>query len=295
VSHETNVFLDYLASLPPVPAVPSAARDRRALLAERFDSGPDDVLARSTRRNGIPVREFSPPPGLRAAGTLVYVHGGGWVAGDTRTHDGICRWLCRESGYEVVSVEYRRAPESKHPAAVEDVVTVLLNIGSHASPGTPLAIAGDSSGAHIALQAALVWSNTSRHDPLSRMILIQPACDPTMSEKSWRVYGSAYFLTAKAMRWFWDSYIPVQEQKPLWDADLSCLPDTLIIRSTLDPSQDEAEVLARAMQSAGVNVDERCLEDLPHGCLTMPAAFPSAVGHTIAAAHWLRALPPTAP
>ena len=51
---------------------------------------------------------------------LLYFHGGGFVVGDLDTHDAPCRVLCRHAGVDVLSVEYRKAPEHPFPAYVED-------------------------------------------------------------------------------------------------------------------------------------------------------------------------------
>jgi len=69
----------------------------------------------------LPVRVYTPSPeaGLPL---IVWFHGGGWVTGNLDTHDQVCRMLSDETGAVVVSVDYRLAPETKFPGAVEDCV-----------------------------------------------------------------------------------------------------------------------------------------------------------------------------
>src|SRR5919197_1428407 len=82
-----------------------------------------------------------------ATGTVVYLHGGGWVVGDLDTADPTCRRLAAASGCEVVSVGYRLAPEHPYPAALEDAWAVVR--WALARPGR-LAVYGESAGAALA-------------------------------------------------------------------------------------------------------------------------------------------------
>ena len=67
----------------------------------------------------IRVRVYR-PSAAPALPILVWFHGGGWVIGSLETHDNLCRLLCDDAGAIVVSVDYRLAPETKFPGAVDD-------------------------------------------------------------------------------------------------------------------------------------------------------------------------------
>ena len=79
---------------------------------------------------------------------LVWLHGGGWVSGSAREHDGICRVLCNAARCVVLAVNYRLAPEFPFPAAVEDVLAALRWAAASAdappllADGARLAVAG---------------------------------------------------------------------------------------------------------------------------------------------------------
>jgi len=60
--------------------------------------------------------------------TVVFFHGGGWVAGDLDTHDRQARWLAIETGAAVISVDYRRPPETRFPGAFEDAFAALRDV-----------------------------------------------------------------------------------------------------------------------------------------------------------------------
>ncbi len=257
------------------------ARTRRRLLAQMFDTGPDTISSVDGEIAGVPVRRYGTE--LCSNELTVYVHGGGWITGDLDTHDGICRRLVDATGRPLVAVNYRRPPEYPAPAAVDDVLAV---VGELAAVGGRLGIAGDSSGAHIVVEA--VRQSIVQHPErgIHSILLIQPACDPAMRSRSWQRLGSGFFLSAAAMRWYWDAYRG-DDRRPLWDEDLSSLPETLVITSSLDPSADEAIVLVGHLRASGVRVEHEALDGYTHGCLTLPAAFPSLAQTITSAGQWL--------
>ena len=102
------------------------------------------VHAGALRREKLPV--------------LVYLHGGGWVAGSVATHDPFCRLLSEAAGVIIASVEYRLAPEHPHPAALEDAFAAVHWAANNAArwggDAGRLALGGDSSGGHLAAVTA---------------------------------------------------------------------------------------------------------------------------------------------
>lgn len=279
---EAEAFLAEVNMLPPVELGDAqGARARRRLLAQQFDSGPASVSSVDDVVAGVRVRRYGGE--LTGDGLIVYVHGGGWITGDLQTHDGICRRLVDATATPVVAIDYRRPPEHPSPAAVDDVLAVL---GKIATDGRRLSIAGDSSGAQIVVEAVRQSIVQYPERDIRSILLIQPACDPVMQSLSWQRLGSGFFLSAAAMRWYWTAYRG-DDRQPLWDQDLSSLPETLVVTSSLDPSADEAIVLVDHLRAIGVTVDHVALDGYTHGCLTLPAAFPSLAQTIIAAGQWL--------
>jgi len=279
---ETTAFLAEIGALAPIKLGDvESARTRRRLLAQMFDSGPDTISSVDGEIAGVPVRRYGTE--LCSNELTIYVHGGGWITGDLDTHDGICRRLVDATGFPLVAVNYRRPPEDPAPAAVDDVLAV---VGELAAVGGRLSIAGDSSGAHIVVEAVRQSIVQYPERDIRSILLIQPACDPAMGSLSWQRLGSGFFLSAAAMRWYWNAYRG-DDRRPLWDHDLSSLPETLVITSSLDPSADEAIVLASRLRASGVTVDHEALDGYTHGCLTLPAAFPSLAQTITSAGQWL--------
>ena len=68
----------------------------------------------------IEVREYSSKSINKSGSSLVYFHGGGWVIGDTDTHDNICRYICKKLNMKIFSVNYRLSPEYKFPIPFND-------------------------------------------------------------------------------------------------------------------------------------------------------------------------------
>src|SRR3546814_13089606 len=87
---------------------------------------------------GVPVRVYTPQEAAR--GTIILFHGGGWTVGSVADYDHFARSLAELTGHDVVSVEYRLAPENPFPAAVEDAWAVVGEIEADG----PLFLLGDS-------------------------------------------------------------------------------------------------------------------------------------------------------
>ena len=108
---------------------------------------------------GVRTRRYK-PHGPRP-GTLVFMHGGGWVVGDAESYDGFARALAAGTGRQVVSVDYRLAPDHPYPAAIEDCFAVTQALLLDTLTG-PLALCGDSAGgalaAVVANEGADSWS-----------------------------------------------------------------------------------------------------------------------------------------
>jgi acetyl esterase len=131
---------------------PEQARGLGPALAEMYGAGPgmarvEDVLV-STPDGPVPVRVLVPHD--TCDGVLVYYHGGGWVVGAVAEFDTLARILARRTRCAVVLVEYRLAPEHRHPAAVDDAWSVLRWAAQHrleiAGTDVPLIVAGRQPG-----------------------------------------------------------------------------------------------------------------------------------------------------
>ena len=227
----------------------------------------------------IPVREYR-PWGITDSRlpALVYFHGGGWVIGDLDTHDTLCRELSNFAGCAVFSVNYRKAPEHRFPAAVDDALSVTRYVFSQAATmgvdADRIATGGDSAGANLAtVVAQQLRSDASCR--LSMQLLVYPVTDLRMHTASFSEYASGYGLTAAAMRYFRDTYlgdlqlISDPRASPILAKDLSTMPQALILTAGFDPLRDEGRAYADALSAAGNAVQYVCFERQIHGFLGM--------------------------
>lgn len=225
---------------------------------------------------GVPARLYRPTGA--AAPVLLHAHGGGFVFGDLETHDSHCRSLAARSGWAVVAIDYRLAPEHPYPAAPDDVDTVLRWVRAEGTglglDTSRIAIVGDSAGGNLAFTAA--YRNPGA---FAAAIIVYPCIDPTGSLPSYRREDGG--LAPETMDWFWDQYLPAgvdrstPELNPL-RLDLGAMPPCLVITAEHDPLVDEGEALAARLAAAGVEVVGSRYLGMVHGFFGTPELFDAA-------------------
>ena len=231
---------------------------------------------------GVPCRLYLPgsaePAGPASGGAIVFLHGGGFVFGDLDTHDAQARRIANRTGLAVLSVHYRRPPEHKFPAAVEDVDTaVAWLIGAAPSIGldvSRLVALGDSAGGNLALVAALRNPNV-----FAATVLVYPFVDPRQRFDSYR--REAGGLGAEESAWYWRQYATPGDHDdpdlaPIDSAALHSLPPTLVVAAEHDPLVDEDVELARRIEAAGVTTTLTTYPGMIHGFWRHPEQFDAA-------------------
>jgi acetyl esterase len=231
----------------------------------------------------LPVRIYRPSG--EPAAVIAYVHGGGFVIGSIDTHDPICRWMANALGAVVVSVGYRLAPEHPFPAGLDDTVAALAWT-AQLRPDLPLAVAGDSAGATLAIGAAMRMRDEAGPS-LAAQLLWYPAVDPTRGFPSVEENGEGYFLTKEDLAWFTDQYLPdaASRSDPHVDvlhADLAGLPPTVLATAQYDPLRDEGMALAERLDEAGVEAEHVPGPEMIHGFAGFAAVSPGASAHRAA-------------
>jgi acetyl esterase len=205
---------------------------------------------------------------------LVFFHGGGWVIGDVESYDATCRQLANASGCVLVSVEYRRAPEAKYPAAADDAYAATVYVAAHAeefnADADRLAVGGDSAGGNLA--AVVSQMARDRGGPAIKFqLLVYPATDFNFETASYRDNAEGYLLTVDAMRWFWGLYLSNLDDgaqayaSPLRASSLSNLPPAHIMTAEFVPLRDEGEAYAAALAKAGGKATVHRYDGMIHG------------------------------
>ena len=155
IDAETWAFIERTNSYYPPDTIDYTIAEQRQIydrMCREFHVGyPQGVSAQTTSiaRSGrtIPIRIYRTTAPAGPA-LVLYFHGGGFILGGLDSHDDICAELCGRTGFEVVSVDYRLAPEHLHPAAFDDALAAF-EWAADAYPN-PILLAGDSAGGNLA-------------------------------------------------------------------------------------------------------------------------------------------------
>jgi acetyl esterase/lipase len=223
----------------------------------------------------VQVRIVRPEGAQGALPVILYRHGGGWVLGNAGTHDRLVRELACGTGAAVVFVEYDRSPEARYPVAIEQgYATARWIVRDGAANGLDperIAIAGDSVGG--GMTAAITLMAHDRGDVrFVHQSMYYPVTDAGMDTGSYEQFAEGYFLTDKAMAWFWDCYLPDLERRsepyasPLRASDdqLAGLPPALVIVDEADVLRDEGEAYGARLRAAGVAVTTVRYDGITH-------------------------------
>ncbi|QOG23087.1 MULTISPECIES: alpha/beta hydrolase [Bradyrhizobium] len=270
----------------PTTMTPQSARDSlRELAASRAAVPPPPVAS----VQDIKVKGGAGPldarvyrVGTTPAPTVVFFHGGGWVAGDLETHDRQARNLAIETGAVVVSVDYRRPPETRFPGAFEDafaaVSDVFGRVAEFGGDAKRFGVAGDSAGGNLAATTAIACRDAGIR--LAAQLLVYPVTDTVglyadVSENarfpSRAENADGYFLTRATMQWFCGHYLADSAHaadwrvSPLRATSLKDLAPAVVTTAWFDPLRDEGAAYARALEGAGVPVRQHEGPGLIHG------------------------------
>src|SRR5215467_5661123 len=155
------------------------------------------------------VRIIKPQGATGMLPVIVYMHGGGWILGNAATHDRLVRELAVGARAALAFVEYPNSPEAHYPVAIEQgYATALWITRNGASKGldaSRMAVAGESVGGNMT--AALALMAKERGDvTFVQVSMYYPVTDSAMNTASYSEFATGYYLSRKAMEWFWNAY-----------------------------------------------------------------------------------------
>ena len=267
--------------------------------------GPKDVPVGKIENFKIPgsegeiaLRAYAPVAvGGGAMPALVYFHGGGFVVGDLNTHDGLCRLFAYEGGFRVIAVEYRRAPEHKWPAPLDDAMAALKWIFDNATAlgvdAGRIAVGGDSAGA--LLTASLTHLMKEKGGAaIAFQLLLFPSTDLAGHFASMEKFGVGYFIDKRTIDWNNDQLVPPgfdrasPQLSPLRAKDFAGLPPAYVMLGGYDPMHDEGLAYAEKLRQAGVPVTVGDYADMVHCFIYLQTVLPQAHEAVTAAAKAVR-------
>ena len=254
-----------------------------AALAESFPPfAVEEDLVIPTADGGVPATRYRVDE-AGARGVIVYLHGGGFVIGSRASHDSLCRALAIRSGADVLSVDYRMAPEHVFPAAVDDSIAAFRYAVAKAPDWgldpRKVAVAGDSAGGNL----AAVVAQQVRDDLVTPclQLLIYPAVDLRTKRGSIHEFSEGLFLTEADMDFFRETYLPdpamlSDERATPLKGELAGLPPAHVVVAGFDPLRDEGLEYADALEKAGVPVTLERASGMIHGFANMGLISPTA-------------------
>jgi acetyl esterase/lipase len=224
------------------------------------------VAVRTGDLSGVPVVFFEPPGATPRAARIVFFHGGSYVYGSCATsHAELCAHLAIATSLEVVGVEYRLAPEHPWPAQLEDAIAAC-----RALDGSPIVLAGDSAGGHLAVKVAQATRAVA-------LVLLSPWVDLEMPGRSFVENDPYDFGTRAVLRRHAEAVagpLPLASLA-LARGALDALPPTLVSVGGAEIPKDDIVAFADALRAAGVDCTLHVAPEMPHNPAVFEAYHPS--------------------
>lgn len=262
----------------PTTLPPARGRTIADLNNLRWNSAlPEVARAETCLIGGLPARRILPfdDGGGRA---ILYIHGGGWAFCSPATHEAAARRLANACRAEVVTFDYRLAPEHPYPAGLEDCAVAW----SARDPARTWSLAGDSAGANLGLALMLKLLAEGGEMPQSALLFYGVYGDD-FTTRSYLEAEHGPGLTRAKMQRYWDWYVPpARRGEPLavplraGDADLAALPPLYLSAAGLDPLRSDTELLVERLRTLGREDPFDLFEGVVHGFMQMGDVLPEA-------------------
>jgi len=247
---------------------------------------PDAANAVTMESRVVPGPPNDPPVGVRIyapkhrAGALpciFHIHGGGFVAGSVAAREPIHRRLALAAECMIVSVDYRLAPETRFPGAIEDCYAALTwamaNAAALGVDAQRIGVMGESAGGGLAAALALLARDRREHS-LSFQHLIYPMLDDrTCVSPEPHPYAGEFVWTLRNNIFGWSSLLGASPggaevspyAAPARATDLTGLPSSFISTGALDLFVEENIEYARRLLRGGVSVELHVYPGAYHG------------------------------
>ena len=272
------------------PSAELLAAMREAEVAQPIAPSPPSTQVDERVVGGVPCLVVTRTDAI-PTGTIVFVHGGGYIWMRAHTHVAVAAELARTSGCRCVSVDYRRAPEHPHPAPVEDLLAVYRALLDDGESPTTIAFAGDSAGGGLVVAGLVAARDASLPLPAAG-VSISPWTDLAVTGESADTADDP-IVSGAALRMMADVYLDGADPttptaSPLY-ADLRGLPPLLVQVGTRESLLDDARRLATRAGEAGVDVTLHEFEDVVHMWVVIGPEIPESQAAFAEAGDFVRA------
>jgi acetyl esterase/lipase len=215
---------------------------------------------------------------------IIYFPGGTWVTRRDVAADQTARQLASRTGWVVLSLRPRLAPEAKFPAIHDDALAAYQwarsQMASWGADPTRVVLAGAGPGANLALSTAMQIRSGMRVPMPDQLLLITPWLGTATDTRSMSENGDSRPLTRSTVRWADRKYASGHLDDPRIDladrTDFAGLPPTTIVLAQIDPLRSGAETVAAAMRAAGVRTDVQFYPGVTYGFFGLGSSVPTA-------------------
>ncbi len=248
-------------------------------MAASSKTPPVPVGIESEQLGGVTCEKLS-QPGSGQTRAILYLHGGGFVAGAPSTHRPLTWRLARHTNLPVHVVDYRLAPEHSFPAGLDDCFSAYQALLADGIESRHIAIIGDSAGGNLTL--AVTLKAKMQNVPLPGcLVCLSPVTDllePGPSQRE-NAHSDALFV-ASSFTTMVEAYCPGHDASdPLISplrGDLSALPPTLLQCSGTEMLRDDSVRIAEKMRAAGTPVELEVWPKVPHVWQLLADVVPEA-------------------
>jgi acetyl esterase len=211
----------------------------------------DETLAGADGRQ-IPIRIYR-RGGHDGPAAVLYLHGGGFVLGDLDSHDDVCAEIVARTGFTLVAVDYRLAPEHLHPAAFDDAAEAFAAVA--AAAGRPVVLCGDSAGATLA--GCVAHASRAAAARPAGQVLIYPALGGDTAAGSYITHAHAPLLSTEEVGYYRRVRAAATQPaddptfEPLAAVDYCGLPPTVVVTAACDPLAEDGGLYCARIAAAG--------------------------------------------
>jgi epsilon-lactone hydrolase len=242
-------------------------RRRYAEIAAGFVAGPGDIAVEraqigQVRGEWIRVRESQPQR------LILYLHGGGFIAGSCEAHRSLIALLCRAAGAAALSLDYRLGPEFPFPAGLRDAVDAYRYLTAKGIPPSSIALAGNGAGGGLAFSTAMAIRNAKMAMPAA-VVAMSPWADLTLS--GWSVMLNArrdqvlsWDLLFMSARHYLKNANPADPYSSPVFGNMRGFPPIMVHAGSLEILRDDAGRLGELAAAAHVPVSIEVYDGMPH-------------------------------